>query len=428
MTQQTTVNPPSEAQTPNETDKDQAQPNMPFAEFIILMALLMSLPALSTDAILPSLDQVGRELGHTVPQDLQKVITTLFAGLAIGQLFYGPLSDQLGRKKTIFIGMAIFIAGNILAMVSTSFETLMLGRFLQGIGVAGPRIVLIALVRDLFVGRAMARVMSFVMGVFIFVPVIAPILGQVVAQIAGWRSLFLFFMLLSTIGGVWLLVRQKETLPPSRRIKISPASLWNGTRTVFTTVSCLGYMIGAGIVMGPFVLYISIAQHLFQSTYGLGENFPYFFAGLALSIGVASFANSRLAVHFGMRRVAKTAVTALIILAAISLAVSYPYGFVPPLWLFVAMFCPMFFCIGLMFGNMNSLAMEEVGHVAGMASAWVGAISTFIAMGIATGLGLIYDGSILALAGAFVFCGLASVTVITVTEKLRPKTEAANRS
>ncbi|WP_319530899.1 multidrug effflux MFS transporter [uncultured Cohaesibacter sp.] len=425
MTKQTKLDNQQRVHAPSGAAHDQSQPNMPFAEFIILMAMLMSLPALSTDAILPSLETVGLQLGHTDAQELQKVITALFAGLAIGQLFYGPLSDQLGRKKSIFIGLAIFIVGNILSMVSTSFEMLLFGRFMQGIGVAGPRIVLIALVRDLFVGRAMARVMSFVMGVFIFVPVIAPILGQAVSHIAGWRSLFMFFVLLSTIGGVWLLIRQNETLPLSRRIKITPSTLWSGTRTVFSTVSCVGYMIGAGVVMGPFILYISIAQNLFQSTYGLGENFPYFFAGLAISIGIASFSNSRLVIRFGMRRLAKTAVTALVILAAITLAISFPYGFVPPLWLLIALFFPMFFCIGLMFGNLNSLAMEEVGHVAGMASAWVGALSTFVGMGIATALGQIYDGTILAMVGAFVICGLTTLGIIVLTEKYRGEHEAS---
>ena len=250
-------------------------------------------------------------------------------------------------------------------------------------------------------------------------PWFAPILGQVVSQIAGWRSLFLFFVLLSGIGGVWLLIRQDETLPPSRRIRITPSSLLSGTRTVFTTVSCVGYLFGSGVIMGPFILYISIAQNLFQSTYGLGENFPYFFAGLAISIGIASFSNSRLVIRFGMRRVAKTAVTALVILSAMTLAITFPFGFVPPLWLLICLFFPMFFCIGLMFGNLNSLAMEEVGHVAGMASAWVGALSTFVGMGIATILGQIYDGTILAMVGAFALCGLVTLGIIVLTEIYR---------
>ena len=396
-----------------------AQPNMAFPEFVVLMALLMSLVALSTDAILPSLGVLGRELGHTKPQDLQQVVTMLFAGLAIGQLFYGPLSDQIGRKKAIYIGLVLFVIGNLLSWSSTSYSQLLLGRFLQGLGAAGPRIVLIALVRDMFAGRAMARVMSFVMGVFIFVPVVAPIMGQAVAHVAGWRAIFFSFILLSAIGGIWLFLRQNETLSPEKRIPITPASLWHGTKVVFSTPSCLGYLIASGFVAGPFILYLSTAQDLFQTSYGVGDLFPYYFAGLAFSIGVASFVNSKLVMKFGMRFLARAALGCMIVLASLALLLSSAQGFLPPLWLFVSLFSPLFFCIGILFGNMNALAMEEVGHVAGLASAWIGAISTLLAMGFATLLGQLYDGSILALGGSFAVCGTLTLVIVFVTERLR---------
>lgn len=396
-----------------------AVPNMPFAEFIILMALLMSLVALSTDAILPSLEVLGQELGQSQPQKLQQVVTILFAGLAIGQLLYGPLSDQIGRKNSIYCGLALFLVGCVLSWASTSFEQLLMGRFLQGFGVAGPRIVLIAMIRDMFVGRAMARTMSFIMGVFIFVPAIAPIMGQWVAQIAGWRAVFFSFVLLSVLGGVWLAIRQKETLRPEHRIPFTPSNIWQSTKVVFSTPSCVGYMIAAGIVAGPFIFYLSTAQDLFQRTYGLGDDFPYYFAGLALSIGLASFLNSRFVMKFGMRFLARTALIVLIILASLALILSAPSGFVPELSVFLILFSPLFFCIGILFGNMNALAMEDVGEVAGPASAWVGTVSTLLAMGIATLMGMLYDGSILALGGSFAFCGLATLLVMWRTEVWR---------
>ena len=400
-------------------DPQQAVPNLPFMEFITLMALLMSLVALSTDAILPALETLGRELDQTAPQQLQKVVTILFAGLATGQLLYGPLSDQIGRKKCIFLGLALFLVGNLLSWSSTSYSQLLIGRFLQGFGVAGPRIVLIALIRDLFAGRAMARIMSFIMGVFIFVPAIAPMLGQSVASLAGWRAIFLASILLSAIGGFWLFFRQKETLLPAKRIRITPSSLWHGTRIVFTTPSCFGYMIAAGIVSGPFILYLSTAQDLFQNTYGVGDHFPYFFAGLALSIGLASFLNSGLVMKYGMRLLARTALVSMAILASLALLLSYSSGFVPSMWLLLALFSPLFFCLGLLFGNMNTLAMEEVGQVAGLASAWIGSISTFLAMGIATLMGQFYDGTILSMAASFAVCALGTLVVIYFTEQWR---------
>ncbi|SFO14404.1 MFS transporter, DHA1 family, bicyclomycin/chloramphenicol resistance protein [Cohaesibacter marisflavi] len=403
-----------------------AEPNMPFVEFIILMALLMSLAALCTDSIMPAFSIIGAEFGHSSPQELQKIITIFFAGLAIGQLIYGPLSDQIGRKSGMFIGLVIFIIGNLMSWFSTSFEMLLLGRFLQGFGVAGPRIVMIALIRDLYAGREMARIMSFVMGLFIFVPALAPISGQTIMAISGWRSVFFSFILLATIGGLWLGFRQNETLHPSRRIKVTPSNLWRGSKVIFTTPSCLGYMVAAGFVQGPFMLYLSTAQHLFQSTYGLGTLFPFAFAGLAFSVGFASFMNSRLVLRFGMRYLVRRALIAMAIIAALGLACTMPFGFVPELWMLFVIFSPLFFCTGLLFGNMNTLAMEEVGNVAGMASAWVGAVSTLIAMTIATLMGQIYDGSILALLGSFMVGSSITMLLTILTERWRERRDREN--
>nr|WP_321526540.1 multidrug effflux MFS transporter [uncultured Cohaesibacter sp.] len=402
-----------------------AEPNMPFVEFIILMALLMSLAALCTDSIMPAFSVIGAELGHSSPQDLQKIITIFFAGLAIGQLIYGPLSDQIGRKKGMAIGLVIFIIGNVMSWFSTSFEMLLLGRFLQGFGAAGPRIVMIALIRDLYAGREMARIMSFVMGLFIFVPALAPVSGQVIMAVAGWRSVFFSFILLATMGGIWLAIRQNETLHVSRRIKVTPRNLLNGSKVIFTTPSCVGYMVAAGFVQGPFMLYLSTAQDLFQTTYGLGTYFPFAFAGLAISVGFASFTNSRLVLKFGMRYLVRRALYAMITLAALAILCSLPFGFVPELWMLFVFFCPMFFSVGLLFGNMNTLAMEEVGRVAGMASAWIGAVSTLIAMTIATVMGQIYDGSILALLVSFLVGGSVTLLLTTLTERWRERKDKA---
>ncbi|PLW74936.1 multidrug effflux MFS transporter [Cohaesibacter celericrescens] len=408
---------------------DKSEPtaaSLPFVEFVVLMALMMSLVALSTDAILPSLDIIGHELGHSDPQQLQQVITALFAGLAVGQLVYGPLSDQIGRKKCIYLGLALFVIGNLLSWSSTSFSQLLIGRLLQGFGVAGPRIILMALIRDMFQGRAMARIMSFIMGVFIFVPAIAPIIGQFIAHLAGWRAVFLFVVFLACVAWIWFGIRQRETLPASKRVRVTPSSLWNGTRRVFTTPSCFGYMIAAGFAFGPFMFYISTAQDLFQTTYAVGERFPFFFAGLALSVGLASFLNSKLVMTFGMRKLVNAALMTLICLSSLALILSYQSGFVPPLWLFLMLFSPLFFCMGLLFGNINALAMEDVGQIAGLASAWIGAVSTGLAMTIATLMGQVYDGTILALGGAFMISGLTTLLVVQITERLRaPKSDEA---
>jgi DHA1 family bicyclomycin/chloramphenicol resistance-like MFS transporter len=390
-----------------------------FSEFIALMALLMSLVALSTDAMLPALQVMGKDLSVASVQEVQLVVTILFLGMAIGQFFYGPLSDQIGRKKGIYIGLILFILGSILSWFAEDFSTMLAGRFLQGLGAAGSKIVVVAMIRDLYAGASMARIMSFIMGVFILVPVLAPAMGQAIFLFWGWRAIFFSFILLGLLGGFWLAIRQSETLQPERRIKITPANLWAGTRQTFKTPTALGYMLASGIVFGPFVGYLSSSQQIFQSIYDVGEAFPYYFAALALSIGAASMVNGRIVMSFGMLPLVRVALIAATGIAAAFLGMSYFYAFVPPLALFVATFALMFFAIGILFGNLNSLAMEDVGEIAGIASAIIGAVSTFLAMFIAWLIGNFYDGTLLPLTMAFVITGLLTLLIVNRTTVLK---------
>ncbi len=390
-----------------------------FSEFIALMALLMSLVALSTDAMLPALQVMEEDLSVASVQETQLVVTILFLGMAIGQFFYGPLSDQIGRKKGIYIGLVLFILGSVLSWFAEDFSTMLAGRFLQGLGAAGSKIVVVAMIRDLYAGASMARIMSFIMGVFILVPVLAPAMGQAIFLLWGWRAIFFSFILLGLLGGVWLALRQSETLQPDRRILVTPANLWAGTRQTFTTPTALGYMLASGIVFGPFVGYLSSAQQIFQSIYDVGEAFPYYFAALALSIGAASMLNGRIVMSMGMLPLVRIALITATIIAAVFLAVSYFYDFVPPLTLFVATFALMFFAIGILFGNLNSLAMEDVGEIAGIASAIIGAVSTFLAMVIAWLIGSFYDGTLMPLTAAFVITGLLTLFIVSRTTVLK---------
>ena len=190
-------------------------------EFVARVALMISLVALSIDAMLPALPAIGAELGVRQANDAQLVISALFLGLAIAQMVYGPLSDSFGRKPVIYAGFAIFIAGCLLSILASGLEVMLLGRFLQGIGAAGPRIVTMALVRDQYSGRAMARIMSLAMAVFIMVPVLAPAIGQAILLVAHWRAIFGMLLAVALIALVWFALRQPETLPPARRAPFS---------------------------------------------------------------------------------------------------------------------------------------------------------------------------------------------------------------
>lgn len=397
-----------------EQSKSQS-PQLSFQEFIALMALLMSLVALSTDAMLPALSVMGQDLSVSSVQDLQLTVTILFLGMAVGQIFYGPLSDQIGRKKSIYIGLVLFITGSILSWYAQDFSTMLAGRFLQGLGAAGSKIVVVAMIRDLYAGASMARIMSFIMGVFILVPVLAPAMGQLIFLTWGWRAIFLSFIILGLLGGLWLAWRQDETLQPANRILVTPSNLWKGTRKTFTTPTALGYMLASGIIFGPFVSYLSSAQQVFQNIYQTGEAFPYYFATLALSIGAASVLNGRIVMSIGMLPLVKRALRAGTAIAVGFLVLSYFYDFVPPLALFITIFALLFFAIGILFGNLNSLAMEDVGEIAGIASAIIGAVSTLLAMMVAWFMGLFYDGTLLPLTLGFVVAGLLTLFIVNRT-------------
>ena len=254
--------------------KNSASKGAGFVEFITLTALMTSLVALSIDAMLPALPQIGSDLGVTGANDSQLVISMLFVGLAFGQLFYGPLSDSIGRKAAIYIGFLLFSAGSVIALLADDFTMMLAGRLLQGIGVAGPRIVAIAMVRDQFSGRAMARVMSFIMSVFILVPIVAPALGQLIVDLANWRAIFTLFLVLALFLSVWFGVRQPETLPKERRLPLSIAQLRLSLREILTHPAALGYTLVAGIVFGAFLGYLNSSQQIFQEQYALGSPFP----------------------------------------------------------------------------------------------------------------------------------------------------------
>jgi DHA1 family bicyclomycin/chloramphenicol resistance-like MFS transporter len=276
-------------------------------EFVALMAFTMSLVALSIDAMLPAFPQMTQDLQVAQANDIQLVVSMLFIGLAIGQLFYGPLSDSIGRKPAIYIGFVLFILGSLLSMSASDFSTMLAGRLLQGIGAAGPRTVAVALIRDRFHGSEMARVMSFIMTVFILVPIFAPALGQAILIFAGWRSIFGAFVVLALSTLVWLSLRQAETLAKDQRRPFTLRNVKAALLEVMKSRMAMIYMLVAGCISGAFLSYLNTSQHIFQVQYGLGTQFPIYFGVLAVAVGIASLLNSRLVMRFGMHALANRA-------------------------------------------------------------------------------------------------------------------------
>lgn len=402
---------------------DHRQTSLGFGEFVALAAMMTSLVALSIDAMLPALPEIGQELGVLRANDNQLIISMLFLGMAVGQMVYGPLSDSTGRKPAIYGGFGLFIIGCLLCLLAPTFPVMLAGRLLQGIGAAGPRIVTVALIRDQYQGRAMARVMSFVMTVFILVPVIAPALGQGLLSFAHWRAIFGVYLALALITVSWFALRQPETLAPNRRIPCSLERIMAAIREILANRIALGYTITAGLISGVFLGYLNSAQQIFQEQYGLGAQFPLYFALLALALGSASFLNARLVMRYGMRMLASGALLIISGNSIIFWVIAYALAGQPPLWALMIFLLVSFFCIGILFGNLNALAMEPLGHIAGVGAAVVGALSTLISMLLGTLIGQSYNGTILPLVGGFMILSLAAGVVMRWAEHSKQVSE-----
>jgi DHA1 family bicyclomycin/chloramphenicol resistance-like MFS transporter len=385
-------------------------------EFVALMAFTMSLVALSIDAMLPAFPQMTQDLQVAKANDIQLVVSMLFIGLAIGQLFYGPLSDSIGRKPAIYIGFVLFILGSLLSMAASDFSTMLAGRLLQGIGAAGPRTVAVALIRDRFHGSEMARVMSFIMTVFILVPIFAPALGQAILIFAGWRSIFGAFVVLALSILVWLSLRQAETLAKDQRRPFTLRNVKAALLEVMKSRMAMIYMLVAGCISGAFLSYLNTSQQIFQVQYGLGTQFPIYFGVLAVAVGIASLLNSRLVMRFGMHALANRALLLMMALSWLFLAIVWFYGGRPPLWLFMANCLALFFCIGILFGNLNSIAMEPLGHVAGTAASVIGTTTTLLAVVLGYFIGQAYNGTLFPMAFGFVSLITVSVLLTVLTE------------
>lgn len=384
------------------------QTELPFVEFVALMASMIALMALSTDAMLPALPDIGRQLEVRQANDAQLVLSYFFLGAALGQLFYGPVADTLGRKPMIYIGLIVFMGGSLLSMFATSFPMMLASRLIQGLGVAGPRSVSVAIVRDRFSGRMMARVMSFIMTVFIMVPILAPAIGQGILLFAGWRAIFGLFLALALIILIWFGLRQPETLTAEKKIPFTFKRITNAFKEVFSNRVAFGFTLATGIFTGGFLGYLNSAQPVFQDQYGLGTSFPLIFALLSISSGLASFTNAHLVLRLGTRRLTSVANIFLTVLSAGYFVYAMTAQGNPPFWTVMVYFALTLFVVGIMFGNLNSMAMEPLGHIAGVGSAVVGSVSSLISIPIGAIIGRMFNGTILPLVGGFaVMCFIA---------------------
>ena len=394
-----------------------AQFPLSFFEFVSLIALLMALTALSIDVMLPALPQIGTELGASDENDRQLVISVYFIGFAAGQLLFGPLSDRYGRRQPLLAGLVLYIAGTIIALTSGSFAGLLAARIFQGFGASSPRVIALAIVRDRFGGREMARVMSFVMMVFIVVPILAPGVGEIILQLSGWRIIFYFLLFVAISSMIWAWLRLPETRHEEDRLPFSVASIWQATKLVVTTRQTAGYTIGMGFVFGLLLSYIVSAEQIFVDVYGLGSRFPVAFGAISCFLVAASGLNALFVRKIGMRGVSHRAIFAGLAVCGVMALAGFPEK--PPLVLFGLYMGIVFFCFGVIMPNFSALSMEPMSHIAGTASSLAGFYSTVAGAGFGTAIGRAFDGSVRPLCIGITLLFIATLVTVLITERFK---------
>lgn len=396
------------------TDTARASRRLPQGELIAMLAFLFATVAFSMDAMLPALPEIAAQLTPDDVNRAQLILTSFMAGMGLGTLFAGPISDAIGRKPAMAIGFAIYLFASVIALFVNSLELLLAARFLQGLGAAAPRIVGTALVRDLYSGREMARITSFIMMVFMIVPALAPLVGMGFIVLMGWHGVFLGFILFGLVGWLWLSLRQPETLPVPARRPLQVGTLWSGVREVLSDRQVVLSTITISLGFGQMFALLSSSQQLFGEAYGKGDQFPLWFAAMAILAGTGTFINSRLVMRLGMRRIARGSYGIQIGLSALFLLLlltdALPGSLRFPVFFLWAV--GLFMMAGLTFGNLNALAMQRMGHIAGLTASVVAAISTLGAVLIAAPVGLAYDGSAIPVAAAAVVCSILAWTIM----------------
>ncbi len=381
-------------------------------ELIALISLTMAVTALSIDLMLPAFGEIRSDFGMDPDSpEAAAIVTAFMIGLAVAQVFYGPFADRFGRKPVLYVSFCLYTLGAIFAAVAPSFGLLLAGRALWGIGAAGPRVLTLAIVRDTHEGDEMARVMSLIMAVFILVPVMAPSLGAALITFLPWRGLFWFCVVYLGAIALWA-IRLPETLDPRDRIDLDFGGIRRAAAAVISQRRAMAYALAMMILFGSFVSYLATSELIVADVFDLEDQFPLIFGGFAGLMGIGALANARIVRRFGSRRMVGWIVTGYLSGAASLLLIALLTSGRPGFWLVVPFLAVALGSYALLIPNLNTLAMEPMGAVAGTAAALIGTAQTGGGAILGAFVDRAYDGTITPFAFAMV---IAAVLALALT-------------
>ncbi len=379
-----------------------------------LIAMMFATISFSVDAMLPVLPEMIDSLQPKDPNRIQLVLTAFILGMGLGTFVTGPLSDSFGRKRVVLASSVLYIVGAGLAAMSQNLELMLAARLVQGLGAAGPRVVALAIIRDLLSGREMARTMSFIMVIFTLVPAMAPTIGAGLAAFSGWRGIFVAFVIFTLIFTFWMQFRLQETLPIEARRPFRLSTIWAAAAEMMALPRVRLSILAQSFAFGILFSTLSSTQQIFDITFDQAENFPLWFGLIAALSGSSSLLNAWLVGRLGMHFMVTIATIAQLVGALLIVLywLSAPTGAVA-LGVFVVWQTSIFFQTGMVIGNLNAIAMEPVGHIAGSAASIIGAVATVISVILAIPVGLMFDGTPMPLAvGILVQSALALVLML----------------
>ena len=396
-----------------------AQPRaaMGFLEFVLLIAALMALGALGIDSMLPNLPAIGEALGVTDENRRQLIITLYLLGFGGAQVIYGPLADRFGRKPVLLTGLGLYAGFSLIAAFSSSFELLLVARVLQGIGAAATRAIPVSIVRDRYAGREMARVMSLTSMVFMGAPILAPSLGQAVLVLASWPWIFGLLGGLGVCVLAWALVRLPETLHAEDRLPLEPGRILGSFAGAARDRTAMSYTVAQTLLFGGILGFINSAQEVFADSFHAAAMFPVVFAIAASFIALASLLNARFVGRLGMRVIAHGALLGFVVIASIHLVIALSGG--ETIVVFAALQAATMFTFGLASGNFGAMAMEPMGHIAGVASSFQGFVSMVGASLIGFAIGQQFHGTVVPVEAGYLVCGLACLCAVLLAERGR---------
>lgn len=393
---------------------DQQQRRIPGPrQMIALLSLMMALTAISIDLMLPAFGEMRSSFGMAPDSsEISATVTALFLGLASAQILYGPLSDRFGRRPLLFAGFSLYTIGAVGSALAPSFGLLLVSRFVWGTGAAGARVVSLAIVRDTYRGDQMARIMSLLMAVFIVVPVIAPSLGAGIIAILPWRALFWFCVLYVAVVAIWTVTRLPETLPPGIRIPLRFGRVARAARAVVTQQTAMAYALALMLLFAVFSSYLGSSQVIIDDVFGLKDRFPLIFGSLAALMGLAAIGNATFVERFGARRIVDVALTSYVLAATALVGLAVATDGRPGFWPFAVILAALLIANSLLTPNLNTLAMDPMGSMAGTASAVIGTAQIGGGAVIGSVIDRAYDGTITPLAAAFLAVSLLAWMVV----------------